>query len=66
MKPLRRKWAQVSLVLHYLGWVLFVVVCLIFGNVLERDFNIPTFGVGMFGVGLMLMGPVLWLSLIHI
>lgn len=60
MKPLRRKWAQVSLVLHYLGWVLFVVVCLIFGNVLERDFNIPTFGVGMFGVGLMLMSPVLW------
>lgn len=60
MKPLRRRWAQVSLVLHYLGWGLFVVVGLIFGELLERDFNIPTFGVGMLGVGLMLMGPVFW------
>ena len=60
MKPLRRKWARVSLVLHYLGWGLFVVVSLIFGELLERDFNISTFGVGMLGVGMVLIGPVLW------
>lgn len=60
MKPLKRKWAQVSLALHYLGWGLFVVVGLIFSDLLERDFNISSFGVGMLGVGLMLLGPVLW------
>lgn len=60
MKPIKRKWAQVSLALHYLGWGLFVVAGLIFGELLERDFNISTFGVGMLGVGLMLMGPVFW------
>ena len=60
MKPLKRKWAQVSLALHYLGWGLFVVVGLIFSDLLERDFNISSFGVGMLGVGLMLLVPVLW------
>lgn len=34
MKPLKRKWAQVSLALHYLGWGLFVVVGLIFSDLL--------------------------------
>ena len=51
MKPLRRKWARVSLVLHYLGWGLFVVVSLIFGELLERTSTFRPSALGCSALG---------------
>lgn len=60
MKPLKRRWAQVSMVMWYLGWGLFFLVGLVFCEWLEADFQLPAFEIGMSGIGLMALSFVPW------
>lgn len=59
-KPLKRKWARLSIALWYLGLWLSIVVSGLFGDWLEEDFGLPASGIMAFGFGLMLLGIVLW------
>ena len=59
-KTLKRKWAQISLLLSHSGWWLFLGAGIFFREWLEGDFGLPAFEIGMLGLGIALLGIVLW------
>ena len=51
-KTLKRKWAQISLLLSRSGWWLFLGAGVFFREWLEGDFGLPAFEIGMLGLGI--------------